>query len=94
MTLRKTDIIKSIQDQTGLRQNRSTDIFESVLEIIKQSLEKGETVQISGFGKFCILEKKARRGRNPYTSESLMIAPRKIVTFRFSQNLKEILNTQ
>ena len=94
MTLRKADIIEMIHDQIGLRQNRSAEVFESFLEIIKQSLSKSEDVKISGFGKFCILEKKARRGRNPHTSESLIIAPRKIVTFRFSQKLKKSLNAQ
>ncbi|HOO90845.1 MAG TPA: integration host factor subunit alpha [Syntrophales bacterium] len=92
MTLRKADIIESIHEKIGLRQNKAADVFESFLEIIKQSLEDGEDVKISGFGKFCILEKNARRGRNPHTSESLIIAQRKIVTFRFSQKLKESLN--
>ncbi len=92
MTLRKADIIESIHDQIGFRQNRSTDIFESFLEIIKQSLEKGETVKISGFGKFYLIEKNARRGRNPHTSESLTIAPRKIAHFKCSRNLRDSIN--
>ncbi|MBW2651055.1 MAG: HU family DNA-binding protein [Deltaproteobacteria bacterium] len=59
MTLRKADIIKSIHDQIGFPKNRSSDIFESFLEIIKQSLESGEDVRISGFGKFYTLREKA-----------------------------------
>jgi len=88
MALTKADIIKSIHDQIGFPQNRSTDIFESFLEIIKQSLENGEEVMISGFGKFSFIEKNARRGRNPHTGESLMIAPRKIATFKASPRLR------
>jgi len=89
MALTKADIVKSIHDQIGFPQNRSADIFESFLEIIKQSLEKGETVMISGFGKFGVIEKNARRGRNPHTGERLMIASRKIATFKASPGLRD-----
>ncbi|MBW2648258.1 MAG: integration host factor subunit alpha [Deltaproteobacteria bacterium] len=89
MTLTKADIIKSIHDQIGFPQNRSADIFESFLEIIKQSLENGEEVMLSGFGKFGVIDKNARRGRNPHTGESLMIGPKKIVTFKTSPRLRD-----
>ena len=92
MTLRKADITKSIHDQIGFPKNRSSDIFESFLEIIKQSLENGEAVKISGFGKFYLIEKNARRGRNPHTSESLMIASRKIASFKASKRLRDKVN--
>jgi len=88
MTLRKADIIKSIHDQIGFPKNRSSDIFESFLEIIKQSLESGEDVRISGFGKFYTHEKNARRGRNPHTGESIMIASRRIAMFRYSSRAR------
>ncbi len=94
MALTKVEIIKSIQDQTGLTQNKSADIFESFLEIMKQSLEDGEDVMISGFGKFCVNEKNARRGRNPQTGESIMLEPRRVVTFQSSRKLKEVLNEE
>ncbi|GAJ21833.1 unnamed protein product, partial [marine sediment metagenome] len=80
MAITKTEIIKSIQNQFGLPQNKSADIFESFLEIMKQSLENGEDVMISGFGKFCVNEKNARRGRNPQTGESIILKPRRVVT--------------
>ena len=89
MALTKADMIRSIHDRTGFPQNRSADIFESFLEIIKQSLENGEEVMISGFGKLGFIEKNARRGRNPHTGESLMIAPRKIATFKASPRLRD-----
>ena len=74
MTLTKADIIKSIQDQLGFPKDKSIDIVESVLEIIKQTLVNGEEVKISGFGKFYIIEKKARNGRNPHTGEHIIIS--------------------
>lgn len=92
MTLTKTEMIKSIQNQFGLSQNKSTDIFDSFLEIIKASLENGEDVMISGFGKFCVNEKNERKGRNPQTGESITLAPRKVVTFRCSRKLKDSVN--
>jgi len=84
MALTKAGIIESIHDQLGLPKNKSTDIVESFLEIIKQSLENGEEVMISGFGKFCVNEKNARKGRNPQTGEHMIIEPRRVVTFRCS----------
>ena len=92
MTLRKADVIKSIHDQLGFPKDKSTDIFKSFLEIIKQSLENGEKVLISGFGKFYIIEKNARRGRNPHTGESIMIASRKIAWFKASTRLRGEVN--
>ena len=92
MTLRKAEIIKSIQNQFGISQDKSTEIFESFLEIIKASLENGEDVMISGFGKFCVNGKNERRGRNPKTGESIILAPRKVVTFRYSLRLKNKIN--
>ena len=92
MTLKKADMVKSIHDQLGLPKDRSTDIFESVLEIIKQSLVKGEEVKISGFGKFYVIDKKARNGRNPHTGEHMIIEPRRIVSFRYSSRARGRLN--
>jgi integration host factor subunit alpha len=62
------------------------------LELIKKSLESGEDVLISGFGKFCVKKKKQRRGRNPATGEDMMLAPRRIVTFKWSRQLKDKVN--
>ena len=92
MTLKKAGIVKSIHDQLGLPKDRSTDIFESVLEIIKQSLVKGEEVKISGFGKFYVIDKKARNGRNPHTGEPMIIEPRRIVSFRYSSRARRRIN--
>jgi len=69
MILTKEDLIDSIYNQVGLSKNKSTQLVESFLEIIKKSLENGEDILISGFGKFSVKEKNERKGRNPQTGE-------------------------
>jgi integration host factor subunit alpha len=91
MALKKADMVKSIQDQLGLPKDRSIALFESVLEIIKQSLVKGETVKIREFGKFYVIDKRARNGRNPHTGEHIIIEPRRIVSFRYSSYARDRL---
>jgi integration host factor subunit alpha len=92
MTLTKIQAVESVQNQTGFSKNRSTEIIETLLEIIKSTLASGEDVMISGFGKFCVQEKNARKGRNPATGEDLMLAPRKVVTFKCSGKLRDKIN--
>ena len=92
MTLTKAHIVEAIAEQNGFPKNKSSEIVEILLERIKKSLESGEDVLISGFGKFCVKEKKERRGRNPATGEDMMMAPRRVVTFRCSRNLKSKIN--
>ncbi|MBW1836784.1 MAG: integration host factor subunit alpha [Deltaproteobacteria bacterium] len=92
MTLTKAQIVESIQNHLGLPKNRSAQIIESLLEIIKKTLENGEDVLVSGFGKFCVKEKKERRGRNPANGKDLMLAPRKVVTFKCSGVLRDKIN--
>jgi integration host factor subunit alpha len=75
-------------------QYHSFEIIETILEIIKRTLESGEDVLISGFGKFCVKEKRGRRGRNPATGQEMILKPRKVVTFRCSATLKEKINGQ
>ena len=65
-----------------------------MLKLIKAALESGDDVMISGFGRFCVKEKAKRRGRNPATGKDLILAPRKVVTFKWSGKLKEKLNTK
>ena len=92
MTLTKVDIVESIAEQNGLPKTISSEIVEILLKLIKKSLESGEDVLISGFGKFCVKMKKQRRGRNPATGEDMMLAPRKIITFKSSGKLKDTVN--
>ena len=93
MTLTKAQMVESVQDQTGLPRNRSSKIVETLLEIIKSTLASGEDVLISGFGKFKVNEKKARKGRNPATGEDLMLEARKVVTFKCSRKLREKISS-
>ena len=92
MTLTKAHIVDAIADQIGFPKYHSSEIVETLLELIKSSLESGDDVLISGFGKFCVNEKSERRGRNPSTGKDMMLKPRKVVTFRCSGNLRKKIN--
>jgi integration host factor subunit alpha len=92
MTLTKAQIAESIQNQTGFPKNKSSELVEIILEIIKRTLASGEDVLASGFGKFSVMEKRARKGRNPATGEDIMLEPRKVVTFKCSGTLRGMIN--
>ena len=92
MTLTKADIIAKVQNETGLTRLESSGHVESLLNMIKTTLESGEDVLISRFGKFRMIEKNARKGRNPATGKPMILAPRKVVTFKCSGRLRESLN--
>jgi integration host factor subunit alpha len=92
MTLTKAKIIDEIQNQLRFSKKETTEIVETLLEIMKRTMERGDDVLISGFGKFCVKEKKERRGRNPATGEDMMLAPRRVVTFKCSGKLREKVN--
>jgi len=92
MTLNKADLIDSIYNQLDLPKTKSAHVVDSLLEIIKKTLEDGEDVLISGFGKFCVRKKNRRRGRNPQTGEDLMLGERRVVTFRCSGVLRDKVN--
>jgi len=93
MTLTKANIVESIQNEIGFPKNKSSEVIETFLEIIKDTLASGEDVLISGFGKFCVKQKKERKGRNPATGDSMMLEPRKVVTFRCSGKLRDKINS-
>jgi integration host factor subunit alpha len=92
MTLTKKGLIRSIQKQNGYSENQSIEMVETMLEQIKSSLENGDDVLISGFGKFCVRGKNARKGRNPATGDDMMLRSRKVVTFKCSGTLKDKLD--
>jgi len=91
-TLSKADIINTIQRENGYSRTKATELVESLLELVKATLESDEDVLVSGFGKFCVMSKKERRGRNPAIGEDMMPAPRKIVTFKCSGKLRKAIN--
>jgi integration host factor subunit alpha len=92
MGLTKKTIAERIQTDVGYPGNQSVELTETLLEIIKTSLESGEDVLVSGFGKFCVKEKKARKGRNPATGEEALLPARRVVTFKCSRELRERVN--
>ncbi|MCG8638577.1 MAG: integration host factor subunit alpha [Desulfobacterales bacterium] len=93
MALTKTMIAETIQKKLDLSRAESYEIMEEFIEIIKQTIESGEDIMISGFGKFCVNEKKARKGRNPATDEEMTLPARRVVTFKCSGKLREMINS-
>ncbi len=101
--LTKADIVESIyeyfitqSDQYQFKKQvakaQAFDVVETLTEIIKRTLENGEEVMISRFGKFSVKDKSERRGRNPATGEEMILKARRIVTFTASQNLRDLIN--
>ncbi len=94
MSLTKADIIQLVTKKTGLSKNKSGHAVEQLLDIMKGTLANAEDVLISGFGKFSVLNKSTRRGRNPATGEDLMLPARRVVTFKCSGKLRDRCNGQ
>ena len=92
MALTKNDILEQIQNNIGFPKDQAREIIENLLEIIKSAMESGDVVLVSGFGKFCLKEKKERRGRNPATGEDAILPARRVVTFKCSSKLREKVN--
>ncbi len=88
----KNDIATKIQMKLGTTKREATDLLESVIRIIKDTLDAGENVKIAGFGVFTVKAKRARRGRNPQTGETMMLASRRVLTFKASPILKDAVN--
>ncbi len=93
MTITKADLVERLA-QDGLPRSKSGEVIEGLLEIIKKTLESGEDILISGFGKFCVKNKNRRKGRNPATGEDLYLKARRVVTFQCSGILKERINAE
>ena len=92
MATTKSDLINAVAEANGFPQNKSVEIIEILLELIKIKLAAGEDVLVSGFGKFCVKEKHQRKGRNPATGEDMMLEARRVVTFKCSGQLKKKIN--
>ncbi|MCB1152771.1 MAG: integration host factor subunit alpha [Deltaproteobacteria bacterium] len=87
----KADLVNAIYERVGFSKKESARIVELVFEIIKETLEEGEKIKISGFGNFVIRDKRARIGRNPQTNEEITISARRVLTFKPSQVLRNAL---
>ena len=92
MSLTKIEIIESVYEHLGIPKKDCARIVDSIFEIIKDDLNKGNAVKISGFGKWAVRAKRKRKGRNPQTGEPLTIDARKVVTFKPSTVLRDVVN--
>ena len=92
MSLTKAAIVELVYTELDVQQKEAVDIVESLLEILKSTLESGEDVMVSGFGKFQVKKKQARKGRNPATGEDAILPARHVVTFKWSGKLRERIN--
>jgi integration host factor subunit alpha len=88
----KADIVETVSGTCGFSKKESSELVECVFSLIKECLESGEDLKISGFGKFEVKHKKSRRGRNPQTGEALEISARRILGFKPSQLLRVAVN--
>jgi integration host factor subunit alpha len=88
----KIDIIQEVYEKLGFSKKDAAKIVESVFDLMKESLARGEKIKISGFGNFAVKDKKSRRGRNPQTGDEIEISARKVLTFKSSQVLRKVLN--
>ena len=92
MTLTKEDLVNSIKEPLDLQKKKSANLVDSLLEIVKKTLEKGEDILISGFGKFCIKETDEHRGRNPRIGNDLTQGARRVIIFKCSPVLSKKIN--
>ena len=90
--MNKKDIVEAINNTVGFSKRETGQIVDRALDLMKSALADGEAVMISGFGKFSVRQKGARKGRNPKTGESITLPERKVVTFKVSRVLKERVN--
>ena len=88
----KSDLAEALRQRLGFTKARSVELTESILDLVKETLARGETVKISGFGSFEVRDKKPRKGRNPQTGEEIVIDARRVITFGPSAVLKERMN--
>jgi integration host factor subunit alpha len=92
MALTKSPITGAIAEHNGFSKKKSSETVDSILAIIKSTIAFGDDVMISGFGKFCVKDKQERKGRNPATAEGMVLALRRVVTFKCSGKLREKIN--
>ncbi len=91
-TMTKADIVEKVYQKIGFSKKEASELVEMVFLSLKNVLQKGDKVKISGFGNFVVREKKERIGRNPQTGDQIKISARRVLTFRPSQVLKAMLN--
>ena len=90
----KAEIVEQIYEQVGFSKKESAELVEQVFQTIKETLARGEKVKISGFGNFVVRPKNARKGRNPQTGKEILLEARRVLTFKPSLVLKNVLNDE
>lgn len=91
-TVTRAHLSEAVYQEVGLSRNESAQLVEAILEEIALSLEKGDNVKLSSFGSFLVRQKGGRMGRNPKTGDAVPIEPRKVLVFRPSNVLKDMVN--
>jgi integration host factor subunit alpha len=94
MTMTKAELVSIVSEKCSFSRQESVQIVDQVFQILKETLEKGEKVKISGFGNFITREKRARKGRNPQTGEEIIICGRRVMTFKPSAMLRKVVNQE
>lgn len=94
MTLTKADIVEHVYEKVGFSKKETSEVVDSIFELIKEHLEQGKKVKVSGFGNFVVHEKRPRKGRNPQTGETITIRGRRILGFKASPTLKKSMNRE
>ncbi|HYB20635.1 MAG TPA: integration host factor subunit alpha [Thermodesulfobacteriota bacterium] len=89
----KADLVETIYEKIGFSRKESAEIVDLVFDLMKETLEGGEKIKISGFGNFVVRQKRSRKGRNPQTGKEIQITARRVLTFKPSQVLRKSLNT-
>jgi integration host factor subunit alpha len=94
VTVTKADIVERIYEKVGFSKKEASEVVDSIFEVIKQRLERGQKVKVSGFGNFSVHEKQPRKGRNPQTGETITIRGRRVLGFKASAMLKKSMNPE
>ena len=90
--MNKKDVVQAIHEKVGFSKRETAAIVDKTIELMKTALAEGDSIMVSAFGKFSVREKKAQKGRNPKTGETMTLPPRKVITFKVSRGLKERIN--
>ena len=88
----KADLVETIYEKIGFSRKESAEIVDLVFDLMKETLESGEKIKISGFGNFMVRQKRSRKGRNPQTGKEIQITARRVLSFKPSQVLRKALN--
>jgi integration host factor subunit alpha len=90
----KADLVETIYEKIGFSRKESAEIVDLVFDLMKETLESGQKIKISGFGNFLVRQKRSRKGRNPQTGSEIQITARRVLTFKPSQVLRKALNAE